>query len=794
MSSVESNNRAGAQTSTTARKSDLAQSSQISKEQGATFWRVEGSLLNLGAVRPVAFFTWNAQSFSERWMRRGGVALLALIRPLLYGFDRIFATRALHTLLRGVSRDRLDLLGEEYFNYVLKPQLKPNGVAKLKEAQARGAHIALVSQGLDHVMRPLAEYLGVERLIANRLEFRDGLATGRLLSPVIRPRQALARIIGGKPDGRVTPKRLARNLGFSNHKEMLDNAVIPARRQVVPLNTPTIIFEPHKQIERLSMRESLAGKHVLLIGFTGFIGKVWLAKILEEIPEIAKVHLLIRRQRSTTARRRFEKIVAESPLFENLHIRYGEGFDAFLTEKTEVIEGDVTQPGLGVEPATFERLKSDLDLVINSSGLTDFNPDLRQALSINIDGTLHVINFLRRCDHAALLHLSTCYVVGYRDGRIAETLTPNYTPKGVADFDAEAEYESLRQLAKGIESRAEGAPVTEQLRRQVLSKGRRQNKRPGDTELETQVRKQRQRWTRDKLIEAGMRRAREFGWPNTYTFTKSVAESLIAKLGADLPIAVVRPSIVETSTHDPFEGWNEGVNTSAPISYLLGTFFRQMPTNGKKCLDIIPVDLVCRGMSLIAAALIERRHEPIYQLATSATNPCDMRRTIELTGLAHRKHYRAQDDFNKRLLAYFDTIPVSKERYQKLSAPAQKQVVQALQRILSPLPIMRSPLIRRERDLDRVEKIIELYEPFILHNEYVFEAQNVEMLSAALPEEERAAFGYDASYIDWWDYWINIHIPALRKWSYPIIEGRPVENNTRRAAQIQTQEESVAAS
>ena len=143
-------------------------------------------------------------------------------------------------------------------------------------------------------------------------------------------------------------------------------------------------------------------------------------------------------------------------------------------------------------------------------------------------------------------------------------------------------------------------------------------------------------------------------------------------------------------------------------------------------------------MALIAAALIERRHEPLYQLATSATNPCDMRRTIELTGLAHRKHYRAQDDFNQRLLAYFDTIPVSKERYQKLSAPAQKQIVQALQRILSPLPMMRSPLVRRERDLDRVEKIIELYEPFILHNEYVFEARNVELLSAALPEDERA--------------------------------------------------------
>jgi len=771
--------------------SDLTPSSHT---PNATFWRVEGSLLNLGAVRPVAFFTWNAQSFSERWMRRGGVALLAMVRPLLYAFDRIFATRALHTLLRGVSRDRLDLLGEEYFNYVLKPKLKPNGLANLKEAQARGARIVLVSQGLDHVMRPLARHLEVERLIANSLEFRDGLATGRLLSPVIRPRQALARIIGGRPDGRVTPKRLARNLGFSNHKEMLYNAVIPAKRQVVAFNTPTVIFEPHKQIKRLSVRESLAGKRVLLIGFTGFIGKVWLAKILEEVPEIAKVYLLIRRQRSTTALRRFEKIVAESPLFENLHARHGDDFGAFLSEKIEVVEGDVTQPGLGMAPATFERVKSGLDLVINSSGLTDFNPDLRQALSINIDGTLHLIDFLRRCDRAAMLHLSTCYVVGYRDGRIAEAIAPNYTPKRLADFDAEAEYESLRRLAAEVESRAESPEVSERLRRQVMDKARRQNKKLGDAEVEAQVRKQRQRWTRDELIEAGMRRARELGWPNTYTFTKSLAESLIAKLGADLPVAVVRPSIVETSTHDPFEGWNEGVNTSAPISYLLGTFFRQMPSNGKKCLDIIPVDLVCRGMSLIAAALIGRRHEPIYQLATSGTNPCDMRRTIELTGLAHRKHYRAQDDFNQRLLAYFDTIPVSKERYQKLSAPAQKQIVQALQRILSPLPMMRSPLVRRERDLDRVEKIIELYEPFILHNEYVFEARNVELLSAALPNEERAAFGYDANYIDWWDYWINVHIPALRKWSYPIIEGRPVENRTRRAVQIQTPEESVAAS
>ena len=75
------------------------------------FWRVEGSLLNLTAVRPVGFFAWNSQSFLQRWSRRGSMAALALARPFLYVTNREFATRLLHTVLRGVSRDRLDLLG-----------------------------------------------------------------------------------------------------------------------------------------------------------------------------------------------------------------------------------------------------------------------------------------------------------------------------------------------------------------------------------------------------------------------------------------------------------------------------------------------------------------------------------------------------------------------------------------------------------------------------------------------------------------------------------------------------------
>jgi len=746
-----------------------------------TFWRVEGSLADLGAIRPVAYFTWNSHTFVGRWARRGGMLLLALVRPFLYASHRVFATRVLHTLLSGVTRDRLDLLGEEYFEYVLKKQLKPEGVARLRECVAAtgGENVVLVSQGLDHVMRPLARYLGVSRLVCNRLEFRGGIATGRLLDPVIRPRSPLAWAFERGTNGRVPSERLLSNLGLAQHPEQLGKAILPAERPAATNHRALVVFDHKRPSDPLSVRHALAGKHILLIGVTGFIGKVWLAQLLNEVPQIGKIFLLIRRQRTTTAQRRFEKLFEESPVFDALQREHGDRFAEFVSDRVEVVEGDVSQPGLGIDPAIRARLARTLDLVVNSSGLTDFNPDLREALASNVGPVIHITEFLRTSDRAGLLHLSTCYVVGSKDGRVSENIQPNYVPLGIPDFDAEREWHSLLEVVARAEARAESAEITAALRRQALGKHR-GSEEPSGPDLDNLIRKNRTRWLRNRLTRAGTRRARRLGWPNTYTLTKSLAESLIVRYGAGLPIAVVRPSIVETSTDQPFRGWNEGINTSAPLSYLLGTYFRQLPTNERKCLDVVPVDMVCRGMTLIAAAIIARRHKPIYQLATSSSNPCDMGRSIELTGLAHRKHYRAQQSLEHWMRMQFDTIPVSKSRYEKMSVPAQKAVVQGINRAASALQMKRPPLARQERDLIRVEKLIELYEPFILHNEQVFESDNVQLLSEALPEDERAAFGYDPSSIDWWDYWINIHIPALRKWVYPLIEGRAPESHARR--------------
>lgn len=70
-----------------------------------------------------------------------------------------------------------------------------------------------------------------------------------------------------------------------------------------------------------------------------------------------------------------------------------------------------------------------------------------------------------------------------------------------------------------------------------------------------------------KMVELGMRRAQHFGWQDTYVFTKAMGEMLVGELREELPVAIVRPSIVESSISEPLQGWMEGIRSS-PLSPL----------------------------------------------------------------------------------------------------------------------------------------------------------------------------------------------------------------------------------
>ncbi len=154
------------------------------------FFRVEGTLTPRPTIAAAAFLAGNAQQLGERVARLTGVALAA---PFATGplFDPTTALRLAWAGARGMSEDRMVVLGEEYATRFLVPSVRPIARDLLATAKQRGHEVVLISDNLDVVIAPLAKHLGVATFVANRMEMRDGKATGRLCDPLINATAAL---------------------------------------------------------------------------------------------------------------------------------------------------------------------------------------------------------------------------------------------------------------------------------------------------------------------------------------------------------------------------------------------------------------------------------------------------------------------------------------------------------------------------------------------------------------------------------------------------------------------------
>ncbi len=218
---------------------------------------------------------------------------------------------------------------------------------------------------------------------------------------------------------------------------------------------PIVYFDGERQAGPLSVRKALAGKHVMLIGVTGFIGKVWLANTLMDLPEIGRIYLLIRRQKSNPAQRRFEKMVEESPVFDPLFERYGAGLARFLrgARGSGGRRCFATGPGAGAG-GVGSVCRTDLDLIINSSGLTDFNPDLRDALADECGcGGEHcgVCSQVGSCGAAASFDLLCGGSARWASER--DAASELHAGWRAANFDAEQEWRALHEFVKRAERR-----------------------------------------------------------------------------------------------------------------------------------------------------------------------------------------------------------------------------------------------------------------------------------------------------------------------------------------------------
>lgn len=148
----------------------------------AAFFRVEGPILSRPSALAAA---WLAASSQELSLRLGRLAAVGLAAPLRLGMDATTATRVAWMGLRGMTEDRLEILGEEYFEAHLRGAIRPVASELLARARREGQVIVLVSDHLEPIARPLLAALDADLLVANRMEIRDGRATGRLLDPVV---------------------------------------------------------------------------------------------------------------------------------------------------------------------------------------------------------------------------------------------------------------------------------------------------------------------------------------------------------------------------------------------------------------------------------------------------------------------------------------------------------------------------------------------------------------------------------------------------------------------------------
>ena len=531
-----------------------------------------------------------------------------------------------------------------------------------------------------------------------------------------------------------------------------------------------------------SIRETLTGKHVLLTGASGFVGKVWLAMMLQQLPQIGRIYVLLR-GKGRGARERFEKIVNESHVFKGLHEAHGERMSEFVSQRVEVIGGDVSQPHLGMDEQTEARLLRDVDVVINFAGLVDFNPDVREAMASNVGGALNVADFCERSDHGTLLHVSTCYVAGHRDGRVGEVPVRERTPNGSV-LSASAEYETLKQIIAGViadnDDPATEATLREDVLRRLAERGHEGSDAKRVTDMVTRLKRKR---LRENMANAGTDRAKALGWPNTYTYTKALAEALLEERGDKLRFAVLRPAIVESATEFPFAGWNEGFNTSGPLVYLAGTWFRHVPAAAGNPLDIIPVDFVCKAITIVACALIRGEATRIYQCGSSDRNFLAIDRLTELSALGHRQHLRKHGGtaLDKLVLSRWDAKAADPEHV--LNVTNIRKLMAQVTRYLKHGRPEKIPSEVREwaddmskttdngvRKLRQIEDVLELFMPFTYEHFCVFVCRAIDKHVIAEPE-----FRFAPETIEWRSYWLDVHMPGLRRWCFPEYEDKPKE-------------------
>jgi len=525
-----------------------------------------------------------------------------------------------------------------------------------------------------------------------------------------------------------------------------------------------------------SIPEFLRGKVLLVTGGTGFVAKAVVEKVLRYAPEVQQVYLLIRPShrsgRLLSADDRLEREVLTSSAFSRLRKQWGEDYDRKVREKVTAVSFDLTQDRLGITTEEYARLTQDVDIVISVAATVRFDEPIDLALKTNTLGPRRAVELARACRDAILVHVSTAYVNGQMTGRIPEkTLSPDLSMAQVigngqaADYDLEAQIAAIERF--GVE--VEKASHTEERKRSFLRTLDRQNqgKRVTEHRVLHQLEALRTRWVRKQLVQEGVRRGRELGWHDSYSLTKAMGEQIVVKTRGDLPTAIVRPSIIESSLEDPEPGWIDGLKVADPlINHFSKGRLPDFPAPPGNVIDVIPVDLVANAIIAVLPTVRSTRDIQVYHVGTSSTNPLLVEELFDFVYEYFTK--------NPMLDRGGAPIPVGRWKFTGPKALLRRYRLKyqipliVLQWTMDHTPILPwPPRLRRrvsvlEATLERILSLIETYSPYT-QLECIFETENLRRLQSEMSLEDRKALNCDVSRIRWREYIQDIHVPGLKR-------------------------------
>ena len=547
-----------------------------------------------------------------------------------------------------------------------------------------------------------------------------------------------------------------------------------------------------------NVRETFSGKTIMIIGGTGFLGRIMLYMLGKHAPDVGKLVLVIRPTHGRTGEQRLEQEILGSPVFTENDGDHGL-FKEFFAARAEVVEGDASRKGLGIEPEVAARLYDEVDMVLNTAGNVEFNPPLDASLGPNALATREVLDFVEATRTRKYLHVSTCYVADrglHRDVAPEEIVSERVVNADGNEIviDVENEIEASLAAVERIRAR-QPSPADEE---RYLEQAERELRRTGKAGSERLVKKiakgLRTFEEREELVEEGRRRAARLNRPNVYTYTKTLAELLVKARRGRLEYTIVRPSIVETSLRYPFPAWNEGIQGSAPLMYLVYRGHIMLPSlsndPGERrvaTLDVIPVDQVAGGTLLAAAALLRGEHREVYQLAAGpVSRPVTPNVLLNITQIQFRDQVRSETKGVVRFLReHVQAYPVSKEVFRRFSSPRMLGLLEKARDRIERLPEERIPEQGRKllrvagEEVDRFYKISYLknrifdeFLPFMNHGYPVFANHGARDLHGSLDAEERELFPFHPHTIDFTGYLAREHVDAVRRWVFPVLEKR----------------------